>query len=227
MPRIALALVLLGCAHEPPTPSWPLVTTLHPASQRCADGRCTCREPGSEDDQADAEPPAPGRKRFELRLSPSDDPAWVEIAGEGVWAQEPHPSADACLYVELPAGKAIRLRYQIRASEPTRGGALALSIAEHGEAGWYDTARVACGGGGVPCDRVAMEGWLAEIHALERGLHDPCGSTKLEEPSWSAPGTDLPHLPIVTAELTLHVYQFAPKLPHGSPDCGQRHKDNF
>ena len=54
----------------------------------------------------------------------------------------------------------------------------------------YDTARIECGGGDIPCNREYMASWLDRIHQLTRGEHDPCGSTKIEKPDWTAPPTD-------------------------------------
>ncbi|HJZ86201.1 MAG TPA: hypothetical protein VKN99_13570 [Polyangia bacterium] len=224
-PVLVLALAL-ACAHEPAPRTWERATTLEvAASHRCQGARCTCRDPSAADDQSEKNPPPNGRKRYEFRIGPSIDFTWLEVEGHGVLFKETETGGAACVYVDLPAGQKAHVVFHVEAQQAVHGTALDLQVSEYGPQGWYDTARIDCGGGGSACERTAMADWLARIHALKRGEHDPCGSTKIERPNWTAPPTDLPYPPVITVELWLDVYKFVPRLPHGSPQCGQRHKD--
>ena len=53
------------------------------AGSRCAPEGCTCRNLDAAADQAEKSPPAPGMKRFELRVGPTTQPTWVGVAGVG------------------------------------------------------------------------------------------------------------------------------------------------
>src|SRR6266545_7118199 len=60
----------------------------------CRGESCRCR---AGDD--DAGRPAPGHKRFEIRLGPSDDPLWALV--DGMVLFKSRENADACFYVDL------------------------------------------------------------------------------------------------------------------------------
>jgi hypothetical protein len=220
--------VLVSCTHDAAPRTWPRESSLHmAASHRCQGQRCTCRDAGSAADAAESTPPAPGTKRFELRVGPSMDSVWLDVTGHGIWLKDTEPSAEGCAYVDLKAGEKVHVIEHVEAQEKTRGTALDVRISEYNPKlqVWYDTARVECGGGGDACNREMMAAWLERMHKLPRGLHDPCGSTKIEEPTWSAAETDLPHPSVITADVTLHVYTFEPRSAPGSAECGKRHQD--
>jgi hypothetical protein len=230
MRLILVSLLALGsCAHRPPeAPSGATGPLVLAASHRCQAGGCVCRDPESPDDQPEESPPPLGLKRFELRFGPTIDQVGINVAGRALDWRESEGNQVRCLYVDLPVGAEVPFVYRVSANDRAQGVALDLAISEYGAKGpwWYDTARVRCGGGGVPCARGDLDAWLASIHALRNGVADACGSTKIDAPSWSAPGSDLPHPPTVAAELTLRVYRFEPRSPPGSPDCRRRHRDN-
>jgi hypothetical protein len=229
MRNLILVVACLSCAHDPPPRAWTRESGLAMApSHRCKGQRCVCREAGSADDAAEQTPPPAGQKRYELRIGPTADLVWIEVAGRGVYFKETETGGGACAYVDLPIGQKAHLVYHVESQERTRGTALDLRISEHNPklGAWYDTATIECGGGGAPCDRALLGGWLDRMHGLPRGLQDACGSTKLLEPRWSTPETDLPHPPTITVELDLEVFKFEPRSPPGAPDCGKRHKDN-
>jgi hypothetical protein len=223
--RTSLICVLIGCAHEPPQPSWPRASSLVPApSHRCTaapGASCTCRDPEADADQAEAAPPAAGTKRFEIRVLPTSDLTWVELAGHGQLFKDVETGSGACAYVDLPVGEKAVLRYHVESPEPTRGVELDLEVHEYGaqKHTWYNTLRVDCGGGSVYCDRDGMREWLGRIHRLPHGVHDPCGSVKIEQPHWESPGSELPHPTAITVETTLDVYKFEPQFERGSSQC--------
>jgi hypothetical protein len=229
MRKLTLLLFVFSCAHEPAVrTSWPRESSIQmAASHRCQGQKCACRDAGTPADAAESNPPAAGSKRYELRVGPSMDNVWLDVSGRGTWFKETETGAAGCVYVDLKPGDKVRISEHVEAQEKTRGTALDLRISEYNPKlqVWYDTAHIECGGGGDACNREMLAGWTESIHKLSRGLQDPCGSTKIEEPHWTSPETDLPHPPAVTAELTLHVYNFEPKLPPGNAECGKRHKD--
>ena len=224
----AALLLLFACAHEAPRGFGRQSTLALAPSHRCEGGACTCRDPESSEDQEERAPIADGQKRFEFRLGPTVDALWLEIDGRGQLYKGSESAGGVCVYVDLPAGQKTRIRYHVEAQEPTRGTELDARVAEYGPrvGAWYDTFRFRCGGGGVPCDTQLLDEWLKAMHGLVRGIRDPCGSTKLEEPRWAAPPTDMPHPAQVTVELLLGVHRFPTHEPPGSTECGKRHKDN-
>ena len=229
MKPIALTLFVFSCAHEAPARNWARDASIQmAASHRCQGQHCTCRDASSPADAAESNPPAGGMKRYEIRVGPSMDAVWVDVEGRGTWFKQTEPQETGCLYVDLKPGDKVRVTEHVEAMEKTHGTALDVRISEYNPKlhAWYDTARIECGGGGDACNREMLGSWTDSIHKLVRGLQDQCGSTKIEEPHWSSPETDLPHPPAITAELILHVYTFEPKSPPGTADCGKRHKDN-
>ena len=61
----------------------------------------------------------------------------------------------------------------------------------------------------------------AEYANMPRGLHDPCGSTRLKGISWdTGKAPDNEHPSELLVRLTLDVYKFAPDKPHGDT-CGK------
>lgn len=229
MKRLALALLAFACTPQAAVrTSWPRESSLQMAgSHRCQGQKCACRDASTQADAAESKPPTGGAKRYELRVGPSMDNVWLEVSGRGTWFKETETGSAGCVYVDLKPGDKVRISEHVEAQEKTRGTALDLRISEYNPKlqVWYDTARVECGGGGDACNREMLADWLDRIHKLSHGLQDACGSTKVEEPHWTSGETDLPHPPNITADVTLHVYTFEPKLPPGNPECGKRHKD--
>jgi hypothetical protein len=228
-PNIFLVFVFSCTPQAPIRTSWPRESSLQMASShRCQGQRCACRDASTPGDFAESNPPAAGSKRYEFRVGPSVDNVWLEIAGRGTWFKETETGGSGCVYVDLRPGDRVRISEHVEAQERTRGTALDLRISEYNPQlqVWYDTARIECGGGGDACNREMLAEWLERVHKLPRGLWDACGSTKVEAPHWTSGETDLPHPPVITADLILHVYTFEPKAPPGNAECGKRHKDN-
>ena len=56
-----------------------------------------------------------------------------------------------------------------------------------------------------------------------RGLHDPCGSTKALGTRWETSNApDLITPGDLVVQLTLEVYHFRPKAPHGDASCADK-----
>ena len=221
---LPLALTLaLSCSRKPAveTPVSNLRTSLQLApSHRCKGGICTCRSPEHPYDQDETNLPLPGVKRFEFRMDRSIDFSWVEIEGRGVFVKSAEEMGPVCVYVDLPVGKRVQIRYHTRATVPEQGVVPKLLITEYAQTSWwYRTAELSCGRTGIPCDRSEMKTWINLMADQPRYLHDPCGSTRLEAATWSSPERRMPHFESVTMEITLFVESYEPKSAPGSTEC--------
>jgi|GEM_PF-1014138 len=228
----ALAGLLAGCAPQTGTKtttassSSPLVT----AGPRCADGVCKCRRVDDRGETAEERTgpddpegaPAAGTKRFEIRTGRGLDPVTVSVEKIGSLHKNLEVAEPTCGYVDLAPGT-YRVSLRARPTNPAAGMEPALYVAEHGTrtGSWYRTLRLHCGGNG-PCSEGDMERWIAEWGKVARGLHDPCGSTKIESLRWKGrrvdePGTD--RLAELELDFVLHVYSFEPRFPTGTQRC--------
>jgi hypothetical protein len=214
---IALAIAIASCGggttqisiHPPP----PKLTTGTLAGELCKDGVCTCR---SGDKDGGAGVPEDGRKRFEIRLGSAYD-LWLTMPGRVLYKSP--ETAEACFYVDVAPGDQ---PLQLRASHPN-GVSFSLEVHELGSTtlSWYDTFAFSCGNPGV-CSFQELDGKKAEYAAVKRGLHDPCGSTKVKNIIWDhgkSPDQQAPEE--LAVNLTLRVYKFAPWKLHGDPSCGE------
>nr|MBP9085653.1 hypothetical protein [Kofleriaceae bacterium] len=56
-----------------------------------------------------------------------------------------------------------------------------------------------------------------EYQKFARGLHDPCGSVRIQRLNWnSSEAADQQHPSELAVTLGVNVYKFAPSKPHGS-----------
>lgn len=180
------------------------------AGPLCTGDRCKCRS-GADD----AGEPAPGQKRFEIRLK-SAQQLWMTIHGMRLYKSAEAP--EACYYVDLPSGDT---PVEMRASDPN-GVSAEWTISEYGSKAktWYDTFRFECGNPGV-CSFDEIASKKAEYSGLPRGLHDACGSTRLKGISWdTGKAPDNEHPSELLVRLTLDVYKFLPEKAHGD-DCAK------
>jgi hypothetical protein len=194
------------------------------AGARCANGACKCRvidDYGKtiEGASLDEGPVAAGLKRFELRTGRGMDPIDITVEGRGVFSKATVDAEPTCAYVELPPGKH-RVHLHAVATNPEAGMTPAIFIRELGDKlqSWYDTFEFRCGGADV-CGLGDMQEWISKVQAVPRGLHDPCGSVRVEGVRWEALrqiGVKLADLDI---DLTLEVYKFPPRFPHGTAKC--------
>jgi hypothetical protein len=188
------------------------------AGPLCEGDRCSCRDPAAPADGGAGVPTGEADKRFELHLGPAANAIWVTIDGMVLYKSDER--AEDCFYVDLKPG---RHRVVLQAA---RGGGVSakLAISEYapGVESWYDTFNFNCGSPGT-CSYDALDAWKAELAPYTRGLHDPCGSTKIKGIAWDAGrAPDQQHPQDLQLELTLDVYKFAPEYPHDHAACRDR-----
>ncbi len=214
-PTLALLTLLGSCsggAHQiaiGPVPAPQTIGTL--VGPLCHDQTCTCRE-GPDDGGA----PDGDRKRFEVRLS-SAQQLWLTMPGGTVLYKNPE-KAVSCFYVDLAAGQH---PIELRASDKD-GVSAEVEIHEYGTKtkSWYDTFRFECGYPGV-CSFEELDAVHAGYAQFKRGLHDPCGSTRIKGIVWDhGKAPDGTHPSELVVRATLDVYKFPPDKAHGER-CGE------
>jgi hypothetical protein len=193
------------------------------AGARCAGGACTCR--GVEDSGRpstrgeDEGPVAEGKKRFELRSGRGLDKLSISVAGQGTLHKNVALVDASCGYIDLPPGRH-RVLVHVEARDPQAGIAPRVFISEYGTRthDWYDTFQFKCGDPN-PCYKDDMKDWLEAARKRERGIYDPCGSTRIEDLKWGVSHSPEQRLDDLELELTLHVYKFEPRFAHGGATC--------
>jgi len=183
------------------------------AGARCQGGQCRCRGPR---DNAETVPPAPDKKRFEIRMSVAagevvlTSPALGRLHHDG--AQE--------------AGSSHEFVIESREAQKGQGLTPSVRIAEYGPKGpwWYDVLTVGCGAGERRCDReVAREWEVAWLTQRKRGRLDACGSTVVSALKWDTSGgqhmRDGGLLRDFRVQFVLQVKAFATQLPPRDPRC--------
>jgi hypothetical protein len=197
------------------------IKPLQMAGARCEGGACKCREidAGGASAPFDEGAVAAGTKRFELRTGRGLDPMKVTIEGRGSLDKSTADANPSCAYVELPPGKH-RVHIHATAVSPDAGQTPALFIREFGEKfqTWYDTFSFKCGGPDV-CGLGDMQAWIDEVQKAPRGIHDLCGSVRVEGVRWEAERQVGVKLAELDVDLVLEVYKFKPRFPHGNHDC--------
>lgn len=221
--RLLLPILLVAAcagADKPPAveagPDPEPVTRATLAGPLCEGDRCQCRQIGAGDGGAGA-PEGGDTKRFEFHLGPSTNALWATVDDMVLYKSDER--AEECFYVDLAPGQH---KVTLRAN---RGGGFAaqLDIHEYGPLtqSWYDTFTFVCGPGA--CSYDDLDAWKESLARYRRGLHDPCGSTKVKGITWDAGrAPDQQHPQSLVLELTLDVYKFAPGAPHGDPSCKDR-----
>lgn len=182
------------------------------AGPLCEYDHCTCA-----DAEHDPGVPDNGRKRFEFRLS-SAQQLWVSLPGDTVLYKTVE-KPEVCFYVDLGAGQH---RLSLRASNKD-GVSAQLAVHEIGTKtkSVYDTFAFECGNPGV-CSFEELDALKARYATVKRGLHDPCGSTRIKDIGWDhGKAPDGTHPSELVVQATLDVYKFAPWKPHGDGGCGE------
>jgi hypothetical protein len=192
-----------------PTPEPRTTGTL--AGPLCQYDQCTCA-----DEKNDPGVPDGARKRFEIKLSSSQQ-LWATLPGTVLYKNP--EKAVACFYVDLAAGQH---PIQLRASNKD-GVSAQLDVREIGTKtkSAYKTFTFECGHPGA-CSFEELDALKSSYGKIERGLHDPCGSTRVKGIGWDhgkAPDGSHPSELVVGA--TLDVYKFVPWKPSGDPTCGE------
>lgn len=184
----------------------------------CEDGVCKCRDRSLPGDGGAGEPEGTV-KRFEVKIGPADHELWVTLDDMVLYKSKAR--AEDCFYVDLPAGS--KHPMGLRASSD--GGVSArVEVQEYAPAtkSWYQTFRFSCGAPGV-CAHDELDQQKAEYAVYKRGVHDPCGSVKIQQIGWdTGVAPDQLHPDDLQVAWTLDIYDFAPKKPHGDPSCATR-----
>ena len=217
----SLVVVLVACGGNPrqvvllgPPPAPATVGTL--AGPLCTGQTCQCRAEGPGEGGAGV--PDDGVKRFELRVGPSEHELWVTLDDTVLYKSRAR--AEDCFYVDLPAGDH---KLGLRASNPG-GVSAAVKVREYAAAtsSWYDTFAFECGTPGV-CSYDELDEYKASLVKYKRNIMDPCGSVKVKGVAWDTDvAPDQQHPGNLAVGLTLDVYDFTPKHPHGDPSCANR-----
>lgn len=202
--------------------SGPAVPRVALAGARChgAGAACACRASG---DDAESEPPAPGSKRFEIRIAADggeavlDSPTLGRLTGKG--------SRDTCYYVDVVGGSSHGFTFKGRAANVDRGFAPRLTLREYGPKGpwWYDVVTASCDNGTGRCDRAGADAWGHEIARRKRGRLDPCGSAVVTGLDWETSGglhqRDGGTFEDFKVDFTMEVKKFATQFAPGSTEC--------
>lgn len=179
----------------------------------CDGNLCRCIEPGSD-------PGLPERedvKRYQFLLGPTANEMWVEV-GDMVLYKGVERATD-CFIIDLTTTKHPVV---VRASGE-HGFAVGLSIREIGKHSMYETFDFQCGGPD-PCTFDAVDEFKSSLARYKRGVHDPCGSTRIRGLEWLTGGsTDRVHPGDLQLSLVLDSYDFTPEHPSGDPACKDRY----
>lgn len=215
----ALTPALSGCGSSSKStrkfielPGRATVATL--AGPLCEGQACRCRD---ESGRSAGLPERPGWKRYEITIGPVDNELWVLV--DGMVLYKGVEKATACYFIDLPTGK----HTVTLAAGNDRGLAARLAISELGTRGSYATFQFGCGGPG-PCVLDALDEWQASLSRYKRGVHDPCGSTRIRDIFWQT-GKALERMYPTQLQLdfVLDVYDFSPKHAAGDPACADRY----
>ncbi|MBA3462306.1 MAG: hypothetical protein H0T46_20255 [Deltaproteobacteria bacterium] len=192
-----------------PTPAPRTTGTL--AGPLCQYDQCSCADATHDPGVAEG-----GRKRFEIKLKSSQH-LWASLPGDTVLYKTVE-KPEVCFYVDLAPGQhPIRLR----ASNPN-GVSAELQVREIGAKAktMYSTFTFECGHPGV-CSFEELDALKSTYAAVERGLHDKCGSTRIKNIGWDhGKAPDGSHPSELVIEATLDVYKFMPQKASGDPTCG-------
>jgi hypothetical protein len=188
------------------------------AGPLCTTDRCECRDQSAPADAGAGVPDDAETKRYEVHVGPAENGLWVTVDGMVLYKSDER--AEDCFYVDLRPGKH---KVTLQAS---RGGGISakVAISEYSPAtqSWYDTFNFNCGSPGA-CAYDDLDAWKVELEKYTRGIHDPCGSTKVEGIVWDAGrAPDQAHPQDLYLELVLDIYKFAPKYPHDDEECRDR-----
>jgi len=221
--RSALVLCFFACSGAghpievgPPPPKFTQAVLSGPL---CHGAQCTCRSLDASDDGGAEVPSDPGRKRFEIRMSSSDD-LWAIIGTTRLYKSA--DQSEACFYLDLPSGE---IPVELRASDKN-GASGQWAIRELGTQtrSFYDTFIFQCGGSGA-CAFDELERAKRQYTDLPQHTLDPCGSTKLKGISWShSRPPDGIHPTDLVVSVKLDIYKFAPSKSHGDATCQKNKK---
>jgi len=217
LPFLLLAAACGGATTRPPPnlpPLPPPTTTATLAGPLCEGSACTCR---GETGDAGA-PASTAVKRYEIEIGPIDNDLWVTV--DDMVLYKSRERATECFYVDLssPGEHKVTIRAH---GEPAFGARVNIREMSADPKSWYDTFTFGCGGPGA-CDQPQLHDWRDGLKEYTRGVHDPCGSTKIKGIEWDTgemPDSTIPS--DLYVRLVLQPYEFAPKHPSGDPACAK------
>ncbi len=203
---------LVACSKAVPT--WPPETRATLVGSLCGDGICRCR---ISDSQA-GQPTAADHKRFEFKLGPAANELWVTVNGMTLYKDK--ESNNQCFYLDLAPGRHnVRLRARDRMGV---AAGLAISEMHTNNYWWYKTFQFRCGTPGG-CEKTQLARYRDSLNNYQRGIHDPCGSTKIHGLNWESgrlsSGRVLRYLDF---RFALDIRGFVPKHPSNHPACRDR-----
>jgi hypothetical protein len=180
------------------------------AGPLCSATDCKCGNSYDEIGEPDAT-----HKRFEIRLASAQE-LWVTLPQHQLYKNPEH--AETCFYVDLPAGV-----HDVALRAANKDGVSAqIEIFELGVKAKtkYNTFKFSCGHPGV-CSFEDLDAAKVSYKEFKRGLHDPCGSTKIKGINWDhGKAPDGTHPDNLLVRLQLDVYKFMPEKPSGDATCG-------
>jgi hypothetical protein len=186
------------------------------AGPLCSGNECSCQQdPGSA-----GKPAGSAVKRFEFVLGPSDNELWATVDGMVLYKSKER--AKECFYVDLsaPGEHPVTVR---GTGEAGFGVRLQVRELASGSNDQYETFDFQCGAPGA-CRADQLADYRASLDKYKRGLHDPCGSTKVKKLSWITGRLPDGRSPAnLHVSFTLDTYEFAPKHPPGDDSCRDRY----
>jgi hypothetical protein len=196
------------------------------AGARCAglgvgEGPCRCRATATDEE---TDPPKPGRKRFEVRLSADGGSAVLESPGLGKF--ETAGPQEVCFYFDVTAGTTNQFTFTGKANKVGQGFSPRAHIAEYGPKGpfWYDIAEFHCIGANGRCDRDGARSWGEKtINQRKRGRLEPCGSAVISKLAWETAGGDAErdtgYFRDFVVRFAMEVKRFETQFKPGSTEC--------
>jgi len=216
-PRAVLAFVVIAisaCGGGSQIPIGPVParqTTGTLAGPLCQYDTCSCAKT-----EAEAGVPEGGRKRYEIRLKSAQE-LWLTMHGD-MRLYKTNEKPEVCFYIDLPPGEH---PLQLRASNAV-GVSAEVVVREIGAktASFYNTFQFECGNPGA-CSFEELDALGASYKQFKRGLHDPCGSTRIKNIGWDhGKAPDGTHPSELVVRATLDVYKFMPWRKSGEV-CGE------
>jgi hypothetical protein len=206
------AAVLGGCGPATASagvPLYPTKSDLAGAGHRCHGSRCACR-PLLGGDQAEQQAPAPGAKRYEVRIPVTLHPVWIHVAGLGTFYKPAERGDETCVYFDLAPGEH-DVTYKISERQKDAGFPAILRVSEYGAKthAWYEVFVADCGTAEGVCTRSGVGDWVKETMG-RKGLVDSCSSTRFKNVRWTADEWEGGRLRDLAITVTLKVYQFTP-----------------
>jgi hypothetical protein len=115
------------------------------------------------------------------------------------------------------------LTYQVKAAG-AEGISTGISLYEyHPKGWWYPVFTQRCGGPSSGCDNPSLREWRHSFVAVNGGVLDRCGSTRVNGVRWGGRKsvTNPDAYEDLILQFSVKTYRFQPKRPPGS-GCGRR-----